>query len=77
MSLRLKDMRELTKNWAPCFTIIKSLLSPEIEARIKELPGYVNAVGSYDPSKAELDHEAQVATARHRRNESSWRYNIH
>ena len=48
-SNRIKEMKELQKNWAPCFTIIKSLLSPEIEARIKELDGYANAAEHYDP----------------------------
>ena len=33
----LKNVEELKKNWTPCFIIIKSILSPEIEARIKEM----------------------------------------
>jgi hypothetical protein len=46
---RTKELKELRKNWTPCYTIVKSLLSPEIETRIKELPGYANAAGTYDP----------------------------
>ena len=48
-TLRLKEVNDLRKNWTPCYIIIMSLLSPEIETAIHEIDGYTSAASLYDP----------------------------
>ena len=46
---RTKKTASFKAMWAPCYALIESLLSPEIEAAIKQLDGYELASTIFDP----------------------------